>query len=121
MAAVPNLGNASIFFDDNGDDMKHAIISALASALLFGIGQIAAAADGKAVYDKSCTSCHKTGLLKAPKTGDAAACETLKKTGLDGLTASIIKGKGVIMPPKGGAASDADAKAGVEYMLAQCK
>lgn len=100
--------------------MKHTIINAMALAMLFGIGQIASAADGKAVYDKSCASCHKPGLLKAPKTGDAAACEILKKAGLDGLTASVIKGKGV-MPPKGGAASDADAKASVEYMLAQCK
>jgi cytochrome c5 len=100
--------------------MKHAIISSMALAMLFGICQIAAAADGKAVYDKSCASCHKAGVMKAPKTGDAAACDTLKKAGLDGLTASVIKGKGV-MPPKGGAASDTDAKAAVEYLLAQCK
>jgi cytochrome c5 len=116
----PSLGNASIFLYNNGDDMKHAIISAMGLAMLFGIGQVAAAADGKAVYDKSCAACHKSGAMKAPKTGDAAACDTLKKAGLDGLTASVIKGKGV-MPPKGGAASDADAKVAVEYILAQCK
>jgi cytochrome c5 len=100
--------------------MKQVIMSVMALAMLFGFGQMAAAADGKAVYDKSCASCHKSGVMKAPKMGDAAACEALKKTGLDGLAASVIKGKGV-MPPKGGAASDGDAKAAVEYMLSQCK
>jgi cytochrome c5 len=40
---------------------------------------------------------------------------------VDALTASVIKGKG-IMPPRGGSAgSDAEIKAAVEYMLAQLK
>jgi cytochrome c5 len=99
--------------------MKHAVIAVTAFAALFGVAQLAMA-DGKAVYDGKCAACHKSGMMKAPKTGDAAACETLKKAGVDALTASVIKGKGV-MPPKGGAASDADAKSAVEYILAQCK
>jgi len=42
--------------------------------------------------------------------------------GVDGLTASAIKGKGA-MPPKGGvtAASDADIKAVVSYMVSTVK
>jgi cytochrome c5 len=42
--------------------------------------------------------------------------------GVDGLTASVIKGKGA-MPPKGGAgnASDADIKAAVAYMVSTVK
>jgi len=100
--------------------MKRAIMSSMVLAMLFGISQTVAAADGKAVYEKSCAVCHKAGLMKAFKLGDAVACDTMKKTGLDALTASVIKGKGV-MPPKGGAASDADVKVSAEYMLAQCK
>lgn len=88
--------------------------------MLFAISQTVAAADGKAVYEKSCAACHKAGILKAFKLGDAAACATLKKTGPAALTASVIKGKDV-MPPRGGAASDVDVKASVEYILAQCK
>ena len=41
--------------------------------------------------------------------------------GVDGLTASAIKGKGA-MPPKGGTtASDAEIKAVVAYMVASVK
>nr|MCU0958124.1 c-type cytochrome [Hydrogenophaga sp.] len=42
--------------------------------------------------------------------------------GLEGLTASVIKGKGA-MPPKGGAAnaSDAEIQAAVQYMLDSVK
>ena len=77
----------------------------------------AAAADGKAVYEQSCKGCHS--MIK-PKTGDKAAWAPLIKQGADALTASVIKGKG-IMPPRGKAASDADIKAAVEYMMSQGK
>jgi cytochrome c5 len=41
--------------------------------------------------------------------------------GVDGLTASVIKGKGA-MPPKGGSnASDAELKSVVAYMVSQVK
>jgi len=100
--------------------MKKAVIAIAAFATLFGVAQIASADDGKAVYEKACQSCHKAGVMKAPKTGDAAACEAMNKAGAATLTASVIKGKS-IMKPKGGAATDDDAKAAVEYMLAQCK
>jgi len=85
-------------------------------AALMLSGQLAAA-DGKAVYDKSCKGCH---AAMKPKTGDKEAWAPLIKMGADALTASVIKGKGM-MPPKGGAASDDDAKAAVEYMISQSK
>lgn len=77
------------------------------------------AADGKAVYDKSCAACHAT---LSPKLGDKVAWEPRLKQGADGLVASVLKGQGV-MPAKGGYAtlSEADIKAAVEYMLAQLK
>jgi cytochrome c5 len=75
------------------------------------------AADGKAVWDKSCAGCH---TMMAPKVGDKAAWAPLVKLGVDELTAVVIKGKGV-MPPKGGAKSDADVRAAVEYIVGQMK
>ncbi len=94
--------------------MKRAIfvvVGAMAASLT--AGQVAAA-DGKAVYTKACAGCH---AAMPPKLGDKAAFQKLKK---DAATASVVKGKGA-MPPKGGAASDADAKAAVDYMFSQAK
>ena len=77
---------------------------------------------GKALYDTSCAACHGAGVAGAPKAGDKAAWAPRLKAGVDGLTASVIKGKGA-MPPKGGAmaASDADIKAAVEYLVGLAK
>jgi cytochrome c5 len=80
-----------------------------------------AAGAGEALYKQACAVCHVAGLAGAPKMGDKAAWAPRLALGLDGLTASVIKGKGA-MPPKGGSsASDADIKASVEYMLASVK
>jgi cytochrome c5 len=77
---------------------------------------------GKKLYDTSCMACHAAGVAGAPKLGDKAAWASRTAAGIDGLTASVIKGKGA-MPPKGAAmaASDADIRAAVEYMVAQVK
>jgi cytochrome c5 len=77
-----------------------------------------AAANGEALYKQACTVCHAAGVAGAPKTGDKAAWAPRAAMGVDALTASVIKGKGA-MPPKGGAmaASDADIKAAVQYLL----
>lgn len=80
-----------------------------------------AAGTGEALYKQACSVCHVAGVAGAPKFGDKAAWAPRVAGGLDALTASVIKGKGA-MPPKGGsAASDADIKAAVEYMLAAVK
>jgi len=85
------------------------------AALMIG-GQVAAA-DGKAVFDKSCAGCHK---MMKPKMGDKAAWAPLIAQGEAALTASVMKGKKP-MPPKGGAANEADVKAAVEYIISQNK
>lgn len=77
---------------------------------------------GKKIYDTACVACHASGVANAPKLGDKAAWAPRLATGLDALTASVIKGKGA-MPPKGGNTSipDADIRAAVEYMTAAAK
>ncbi len=70
-----------------------------------------------ALYGQVCGACHGAGVAGAPKLGDKAAWSARVPQGVDALTASAIKGKGA-MPPRGGsAASDADIKAVVAYMV----
>ena len=99
--------------------MKLTVITITSFAVLFGIGQ-ASAADGKAVFEKSCAGCHN--MISPKLTGEMANWEPRLKQGNDALVASVIKGKGA-MPPKGGNVSlaDADIKAAVEYLVTQIK
>ena len=70
-----------------------------------------------ALYAQLCQTCHAAGVANAPKLGDKAAWAARLPLGIDGLTASAIKGKGV-MPAKGGStASDAEIKTAVTYMV----
>lgn len=92
--------------------------------VLLGFGMAAAAAsalaaDGKAVYDKTCVACHASGVANAPKLGDKAAWAPRLATGKDALLTSVLKGKGA-MPPKAGAAGlkDDEIAAAVEFMMA---
>ena len=82
----------------------------------------AGSADGKAVYDKICFACHAQGLAGAPKLGDKAAWEPRIKQGMATLMQSVTQGKGA-MPPKAGspALTDAELRAGVEFMVSQSK
>ncbi|WP_397411057.1 c-type cytochrome [Polaromonas sp.] len=81
----------------------------------------AKAGAGEALYKQACIACHVAGVAGAPKFGDKAAWAPRIQTGLDTLTASVIKGKNA-MPPKGGSsASDADIRAAVEYMVSAAK
>ncbi len=74
-----------------------------------------------ALYTQNCAVCHIAGVANAPKTGDKAAWAPRLGAGVDALTASVIKGKGA-MPPRGGsAASDAEIKDAVSYLVAQAK
>jgi cytochrome c5 len=79
-------------------------------------------ADGKKVYDTVCMACHMTGAANAPKFGDKAAWAPRLATGMDALYASALHGKNA-MPAKGGnaALSDAEVKAGVDYITAAAK
>lgn len=97
--------------------MKRAMLVVLGGAIASLAAGPAAAADGKAVWDKACAGCH---AVMAPKAGDKAAWAPLVKRGAADLTASVMKGKAP-MPPKGGATSEADVAAAVEYILSQVK
>ncbi|MBK6850661.1 MAG: c-type cytochrome [Burkholderiales bacterium] len=73
----------------------------------------------KAIYDSSCSACHATGVIGAPKFGDAAQWGPRAARGVDALVKSAIAGTPKGMPPKGGRAdlSDAQMRAVVDYML----
>ncbi|MHC8336517.1 c-type cytochrome [Pseudomonas sp. HLT2-19-2] len=87
--------------------------------------EVAASAGGgdaktpDSVIAKHCNACHSSGLLGAPKVGDATAWgdRAKKEGGLDGLLAKAISGFNA-MPPKGTCAdcSDADLKGAIQKM-----
>src|SRR5690349_18546089 len=109
--------------NEGGDAAAAAVAaaqSAMANVAASAKAQPAAAAGAgnapPALYAQVCQVCHAAGVAGAPKIGDKAAWAPRLAQGIDGLTASAIKGKGA-MPPKGGStASDADIKAVVSYM-----
>lgn len=74
------------------------------------------------VLGRACNACHATGVLEAPKMGDKAAWSgrAAAAGGLDGLTASAIKGKNA-MPARGGDPDlkDEEVRSAVEAMLKQ--
>ena len=77
------------------------------------------ALQAKQTYESTCAACHATGLLNAPKFGDAAIWKKLlSDQGLDALYHAALHGKGM-MPAKGGnpTLSDAVVKSTVDYML----
>ena len=77
----------------------------------------AAARSGEEVYNTACTACHGSGILGAPKKGDAAAWNDRLAKGMDKTLALAISGINA-MPPKGNCAncSDDELKAAIEYM-----
>lgn len=101
--------------------MKFASLAAPFAALAC-ITVPALAADGKAVYDKTCAVCHAAGVANAPKLGDKAAWAPRASTGKDALLATVVKGKGA-MPPRGGSTqlTDDEIKAALDFMLAAAK
>ena len=96
--------------------MKRTLLLVGVVAAMMAGGQVAAA-DGKAVFDKSCKGCHS---VMTPKIGDKAAWAPRIALGEAALVTSVMKGKKP-MPPKGGAANEADVKAAVEYIISQSK
>jgi len=56
---------------------------------------------GKDVFNRTCGTCHNTGIANAPKVSDKAAWEPRIANGIEGLVKTAINGKGA-MPPKGG-------------------
>ncbi len=60
---------------------------------------------GETIFKQVCAACHTTGAAGAPKVGDTAAWAPRLGQGLEGLFASVQKGKGA-MPPRAGTLPD---------------
>jgi c(7)-type cytochrome triheme protein len=92
------------------------------SSFLFASAAFAADS-GKDIYTKTCGVCHAAGIAGAPRYGNAADWQPRIAAGMARLYTSALKGTPKGMPAKGGtlAASDAEVKAAVDYMLASVK
>ncbi|WP_372828302.1 cytochrome c5 family protein [Polaromonas sp.] len=102
-------------------DVMAAVAAASKTPAAPAAAPVAAASAVPALYTQACAACHIAGVANAPKLGDKAAWAPRVAMGIDALTASVIKGKGV-MPPRGGSTgSDADIKAVVQYMVSTVK
>ncbi len=80
----------------------------------------------KLLYDSNCSTCHKAGLMGAPKLGDKATWAPRIAQGMPLLVSRSIKGftgKKGMMPAKGGNTKLTDAQIGnsVAYMVEQSK
>jgi cytochrome c5 len=96
---------------------------AAGAAVKVAMADTPSAASGAApkLYTAVCQACHIAGLAGSPKFGDKVAWAPRLSLGITGLTASVVKGKGA-MPPKGGsAASEAEIKEAVAYMVSAVK
>ncbi|MGE5626244.1 MAG: c-type cytochrome [Bacillota bacterium] len=77
---------------------------------------------GKEIWEGTCSACHGTGALGAPKIGDKAAWAPRIAKGMDVLKQHALKGFNQ-MPAHGGnmSLSDDDVVKALEYMLGQSK
>jgi len=100
------------------------LISVLAVMLATALTALAAGdpGAGAAVYNKACKSCHATGMINAPKLGDAAAWAGRIAKGEDALFESTAKGINK-MPARGGclACSDDELRNAIAYILDQSR
>ena len=74
-------------------------------------------------FQKSCATCHNSGVAGAPKYADAAAWAPRIGKGMDVLYASTINGLPPAMPQKGMcfSCSDDELRELVDYMVAAAK
>ena len=74
-------------------------------------------------FNKSCATCHNSGVAGAPKYADAVAWGPRIEKGMDTLYASTINGLPPAMPQKGMcfSCSDDDLRELVDYMVAAAK
>lgn len=94
-------------------------------AIIFAIASSTPAvtlAASNAVYDKTCSICHATGVAGAPRFGNAEDWAPRIARGMSSLYTSALQGTAKGMPPKGGGAySDAEVKGAVDFMVAKVK
>ncbi|WP_298445081.1 c-type cytochrome [uncultured Ferrimonas sp.] len=92
----------------------------LAAVAGFALSTNVMAQDGKAVYEKSCVTCHSIGLAGAPKFQNKAEWAPRLAKGMDALVASVNNGLNA-MPAKGACidCNDEDYKAAIQYMSGQ--
>ena len=105
---------------------KLSAVCATALIISFGFSHTSFAMDGKGVYEKTCKTCHATGVMGAPKLGDKKDWSERVAKGKDTLAQNAIKGfkgKKGMMPPKGGnpKLTDDEIKAAIDYMLDSAK
>ena len=82
----------------------------------------AGAAEGKKVYESTCTVCHGAGIAGAPKFGDKAKWAPRIAQGVNVLFVHAKNGFNA-MPPKGGnnSLTDGQLRAAIDYMVAGSK
>ena len=77
------------------------------------------------MFDKNCGLCHGAGVGGAPRPGDKANWAPRIAQGVDTLHRHALEGfngGAGYMPARGGVkATDAEVKAGVDYMVAQSR
>ena len=124
MPATPALTSTSAPPADANAGTPMKVAAAAATVTTTGAtvtATTAMAAAAPVLYTQICSVCHAAGVAGAPKFGDKVAWAPRVAQGIDALTASAIKGKGA-MPPKGGsAASEAEIRTVVTYMVNAAK
>ena len=100
-----------------------AAVSATADKAESGADAIASATNAeiplkvRAVVATNCAGCHQEGVKGAQRSDDAAAWTALAGKGLDTLTASVIDGKGAMMPRAETSLSDDEIGLAVQHMI----
>jgi cytochrome c5 len=80
-------------------------------------GAAGAAKSAEDIVKETCAACHQAGVANAPKLADKAAWAPRLKQGLNGLLASVVKGKGA-MPPRAGTSFSDDELASAVVLMA---
>jgi cytochrome c5 len=103
--------------DSLGPEATSLRISPIAQLVIIDSNAPKVLKTGEQVYQSVCMACHAAGVAGSLKFGDKTAWATAIGTGLDTMTASVIKGKGA-MPAKGGnpALDDFEIARAVVYM-----